>query len=106
MRAIETEDPDVIEEHVHEEAFLWYREHLTRAVQHGRSMVATTLARLHARRRPTHTAVYRVMDGTAVISAFADETALWTIEVVFRDDLADALSLSMPDRPVYVSNAP
>lgn len=96
---METQDPSVLEPFLHSDVFLWRREQPGRDVQHGRSMVATTLAALHARCTPTRISVYRVVEGTAVLSAFAGERAIWSVEVVFRGPLADAFSLSMPSSP-------
>ncbi len=62
----------------------------------GRTDVLRALRRILATGTPSRIRVMRNGVGSAVLCAFADEVALWTLEITFEDGLADAIMVWLP----------
>jgi hypothetical protein len=70
----------------------------------GRADVLRALRRVLAPRAPSRIRVMRSGMGSAVLCAYADDVALWTLEVTFEEELVDAIMVWLsPSSPVTMA---
>lgn len=71
----------------------------------GRAEITATLRRLVAWRAPTRIRVLRNGSGSAVLAAFGDEEAVWSLEIAIDPPSVDAVMVWVP-APLALESAP